>query len=139
MKGTQKVNVKEIRQALKDRINELKGEIAGLADSTAIKESTKSTRRHALRRDLRIASLLAEMALAISAEEISITEEALIGFNQLCFPSDGGSKVEVREGDSILELMEKYAEVKDLLSKLNKAADKIGCKLDFTTGKVVKK
>ena len=139
MKGTQKVNVKEIRQALKDRINELKGEIAGLADSTAIKESTKSTRRHALRRDLRIASLLAEMALAISAEEISITEEALIGFNQLCFPADGGSRVVVQEGDSILLLMEEYSEVKDLLSKLNKAADKIGCRLDFATGKVVKK
>ena len=139
MKKTTVITMKEVREALANRASELKAELADLTNSTAIKESTKSTRRHALRRDLRIASLLAEMALAISAEEISITEEALIGFNQLCFPSDGGSKVEVREGDSILELMEKFAEVKDLLSKLNKAADKIGCKLDFTTGKVVKK
>ena len=139
MKGTQKVNVKEIRQALKDRINELKGEIVGLTNSTTIKESTKSTRRHALRRDLRIVTLLAEVTKTISAEEMMLTEEALMGFNQLCFPSDGGSKVTVQEGDSILLLMEKFADTRDLLSKLNKAADRIGCRLDFATGKVVKK
>ena len=139
MKGTQKVNVKEIRQALKSRIGELKEEIAGLADSTAIKESTKSTRRHALKRDLRIASLLAEVLAASADGELIITDEAQQGFIQLCFPADGGSKVEVKDGDSILQLMEKYSEVKDLLGKLNKAADKIGCRLDFAAGKVVRK
>jgi len=139
MKTTSKISVREINSAAVARIMELKEELAGLTNDTSIKESTKSTRRHALRRDLRIASLLAEMALAIPAEEVAVSDEALVGFNQLCFPSDGGSKVVVEEGDSILELMEKFAEVKDLLSKLNKAADKIGCKLDFTTGKVVKK
>ena len=139
MKGTQKVNVKEIRQALKDRINELKGEIVGLTNSMTIKESTKSTRRHALRRDLRIVTLLAEVTKTISAEEMMLTEEALMGFNQLCYPAVAGSRVVVQEGDSILLLMEEYSEVKDLLSKLNKAADKTGCRLDFATGKVVKK
>ena len=139
MKTTQKISVKEVQQALKIRIGELKSEIAGLVNDESIKESTKSTRRHALRRDLRIASLLAEMALAIPAEELALTDEALQGFNQLCFPSDGGSRVEVKEGDLILSLMEKYSDTKDLLTKLNRAADKIGCRLDFTTGVVVKK
>ncbi len=139
MKKTTRMNAKEAQQTLESRIGELKGELAGLVNNEAIKESTKSTRRHALRRDLRIALLLVDVISSASVEELQVSEEALLGFNQLCFPSDGGSKVTVEEGDSILLLMERFADTRDLLSKLNKAADRIGCRLDFTTGVVVKK
>ena len=139
MKKTTVITMKEVREALANRASELKAELADLTNSTAIKESTKSTRRHALRRDLRIVYLLSETVKAVSSEEMMVSEEALQGFNQLCYPAVAGSKVEVKEGDDILSLMEKYADTADLLKKLNKAADKIGCKLDFTTGKVVKK
>ena len=138
MKTASKISVKEMKEGLEARVAELKKELVGLS-SRDIKKSTESTRRHNLRRELRITILLLETVKAVSSEEMMVSEEALQGFNQLCYPAVAGSKVEVKEGDDILSLMEKYADTADLLKKLNKAADKIGCKLDFTTGKVVKK
>ena len=48
------------------------------------------------------------------------------------------TKITVTEGDSILTLLEKYYGTKRTMTKLMKAAKKIGCVLDFKTGKVVK-
>ena len=137
MKTASKISVKEMKEGLEARVAELKKELVGLS-SRDIKKSTESTRRHNLRRELRITILLLETVKAVSSEEMMVSEEALQGFNQLCFPA-ATKKVEVKEGDLILSLMEKYSDTKDLLTKLNVAAGKIGCRLDFATGKVVKK
>ena len=48
------------------------------------------------------------------------------------------TSVEVQEGDSILELMQKYADKKDLQRKLVQACEKKGLKLDYKSGTVVK-
>ena len=111
------------------------------ADGKTIKDSTVSTMRHHTRRDQRIVALIKEMAAALDeagVKDIKLSEAASLGFTQLCYPEKGGSRVVVEEGDMILDIMQKYPDVKDLLSKVNKAAEKIGCKADFKTGKVVK-
>ena len=48
------------------------------------------------------------------------------------------SSVVVNEGDLILDLLQKYADKKDIATKLNKACEKAGLKLDYAAGKVVK-
>ena len=111
------------------------------ADGKTIKESTVNTMRHHTRRDQRIVALIKEMAAALDeagVKDIELSEAASLGFTQLCYPEKGGTKVTVEEGDSILALMEKYPDTKDLMAKLIKAAENIGCVLDFKTGKVVR-
>ena len=111
------------------------------ADGKTIKESTVNTMRHHTRRDQRIVALIKEMAAALDeagVKDIKLSEAASLGFTQLCYPEKGGTRVTVDEGDSILDLMQKYPDTKDLLTKLNKAAENIGCILDFKSGKVVK-
>ena len=111
------------------------------ADGKTIKDSTVNTMRHHTRRDQRIVALIKEMAAALDeagVKDIKLSEAASLGFTQLCYPEKGGTKVTVDEGDSILALMEKYPDTKDLMAKLIKAAENIGCILDFKTGKVVR-
>ena len=139
--------VKSILEGTEIRSEEVRAILTALkqdktVNGTELKSSTVSTTRHHVTRDSRVLALVAELSLALEkngVHEVKLSDKALQGFNQLCFPESGSSKVVVKEGDSILDLMEKYSETKDLLVKLNKAAEKVGCRLNFTTGIVVKK
>ena len=44
------------------------------------------------------------------------------------------SLVEVHEGDSILELLQKYADKKDIQKKIQTACEKVGLVMNFKTG-----
>ena len=46
--------------------------------------------------------------------------------------------VEVHEGDNVMELMEKYKDVKDVYHKMMKAAEEAGLKANFAKGIFVK-
>lgn len=135
-----------VLEGAKERSEELKLAIIRLtegktAEGKTLKESTVSTMRHHLKRDQRMVALITEMAAALKeagVKELKLSEAASLGFTQLCYPEKGGSKVVVEEGDNLLDIMQKYSEVKDLLAKVTKAAEKIGCKPDFAAGKIVK-
>ena len=45
----------------------------------------------------------------------------------------------VQEGDMIMDLMQKYEDVKDVYHRMMKAADEVGLKPDFAKGIFVKK
>ena len=110
-------------------------------EGKTLKESTVSTMRHAVRRDQRIVALIKDLAHALQEngiKEVKLSEASLQGFNQVCYPEKGGNKVEVEEGESLIAVMERYSETKDALAKVSKAAEKIGCKIDFASGKIVK-
>lgn len=135
-----------VLEGAKERSEELRLSIIRLtegktAEGKTLKESTVSTMRHHLKRDQRMVALITEMASALKeagVKELKLSEAASLGFTQLCYPEKGGSKVTVEEGDSLLSIMETYKETKDLLAKVTKAAEKIGCKPDFATGKIIK-
>ena len=144
--GSQMTTIKTIVEGLEERAEELRLAMIMLndgksADGKTIKDSTVNTMRHHTRRDQRIVALTLEMAKKMDEEGITglkLSEAASLGFTQLAFPEKGGTRVTVDEGDSILALMEKYPDTKDLMAKLIKAAENIGCVLDFKTGKVVR-
>ena len=138
--------IKTVLEGSTERSEELRLAMIMLTDGKSVdgktlKESTVNTMRHHTRRDQRIVALIKEMAAALDeagVKDIKLSEAASLGFTQLCYPEKGGTKVTVDEGDSILALMEKYPDTKDLMAKLIKAAENIGCVLDFKTGKVVR-
>jgi len=130
----------ELLGSLVEHENDLRNKIIKLQARNDVSKSTKSTQRHHLRREQRITTLLKEVVSSSKDDEIKLSDEALIGFNQLCVRTGKViTRIEVEEGDSILELMSEYEDIRDLKKKLDKAAEKIGCKLNFATGLVEKK
>ena len=98
----------------------------------------KATQRHHVTRDIRILKALKELLLK-APDGFVFSEEAYHGFEQLTDPAPVTPPIVVKEGDAILTLMQTYDGRKDLLKKLNTAADSAGLMLDFTLGSVVRK
>lgn len=138
--------IKTILEGVEERNEEIRLALISLtngktAEGKTLKENTVSTMRHHMKRDQRMLTLIKELATALDEngiKDVKLSEASLQGFNQVCFPEKGGSKVVVEEGDNLLDIMQKYSEVKDLLAKVTKAAEKIGCKPDFAAGKIIK-
>lgn len=126
-------------QLIDDKLNELKAVIAETKTSDAISKNTRSTKLYALGRDRRILHLIRTLMEAnpdIVLDNADMDTFVLI--TTLASERTVQSSVTVKEGDSILDLLQKYADKKDISSKLNKACEKAGLKLDYASGKVVK-
>lgn len=126
-------------QLIDDKLNELKAVIAETKTSDAISKNTRSTKLYALGRDRRILHLIRTLMEAnpdIVLDNADMDTFVLI--TTLASERTVQSSVVVNEGDSILDLLQKYADKKDISSKLNKACEKAGLKLDYASGKVVK-
>lgn len=126
-------------QLIDDKLNELKAVIAETKTSDAISKNTRSTKLYALGRDRRVLHLIRTLMEAnpdIALDNADMDTFVLI--TTLASERTVQSSVVVNEGDSILDLLQKYADKKDISSKLNKACEKAGLKLDYASGKVVK-
>lgn len=73
------------------------------------------------------------------AEEVAMTDELEVDLMAILEPSKGRSSVVVHEGDTLLELWQKYSEVPDMMAKINKACDKAGLIIDGTTGALIRR
>lgn len=126
-------------QLIDDKLNELKAVIAETKTSDAISKNTRSTKLYALGRDRRVLHLIRTLMEAnpdIVLDNADMDTFVLI--TTLAGERTVAASVTVKEGDSILDLLQKYADKKDISSKLNKACEKAGLKLDYASGKVVK-
>lgn len=126
-------------QLIDDKLNELKAVIAETKTSDAISKNTRSTKLYALGRDRRVLHLIRTLMEAnpdIALDNADMDTFVLI--TTLASERTVQSSVVVNEGDSILDLLQKYADKKDISTKLSKACEKAGLKLDYATGKVVK-
>ena len=109
---------------INDRIAELnkKGEDKALSNSD----------RYKCRRD---ASILRLIANHVDDKELDAEDDDTLG--RLLNP-EVYEPILINEGDSIMKLLEDNQDRRDVMGKLNKAAEKAGLKLDFGSGKVVK-
>lgn len=122
-----------------EKLNELKSTIATTKTSDTISKNTRSTKLYALGRDRRVLHLIRTLVEAnpdVKLDEADSNTFVLI--TTLATERTVSASVEVKEGDSILDLLQKYADKKDISTKLNKACEKAGLKLDYAAGKVVK-
>lgn len=118
-----------------DKINELRQRNKELksADCTLTK-NTISSQLYKNGRELRVLKLIkALLDDALTQENI----DTLVSITTLV-EERKVSVVQVKEGDSILEVLQKYSDVKNLSEKLEKTCNKEGLKLDYTAGKIVK-
>jgi hypothetical protein len=115
-------------EGLADRKEELTRKVGTLLDKE------KATQRYHVKRDINVLSLIEEL-LKTASKDVGLSEKAVKTFLQLTEPQQVTvTTVEVKMGDRILDLMQKYADVKNLLPRLEKAANKVGCTVNFNSG-----
>lgn len=74
----------------------------------------------------------------IEGDEVAMTSELEDDLLAMLEASKGRSSVVVHEGDTLLELWQKYSEVPDMMKKVNAQLEKNGWVIDGTTGAVIK-
>lgn len=122
---------------VQEKINDLKSQIATMKTNETLSKNTRGTQLYKLGRERRVLHLIASLLkddTKLEGDDL----DTFVLITTLSSERAERSSVEVKEGDSILELMQKYEEKKDLQKKLVTACEKAGLKLDYTSGKVVK-
>ena len=129
------INVKcnELYSMIKD----LQSNVAGLS------ENTVRTQTFQKRKELHSLLVLKEVCNALKVrdvEEIQLHDTIVDWFKSLTTLSSTRKakyEVTVKEGDSIMKLLQEHATVKDVWNKIQKSADKQG--LMIKDGKIVRK
>lgn len=126
-------------QLIDEKLNELKSTIASTKTNGSISVNTRSTKLYALGKERRVLHLI--RSLIENNPDVKLSEDdanTFILITTLASERTIQSAIEVHEGDTILGLLEKYRERKNIADKLNKACERAGLKLDYTKGIVVK-
>ena len=129
------MNKSQSVKLIDEKVNELKATIASLKTNEALSKSTRGTQLYARGRERRVLLLIRELISNCNAEtklsEASMDTFVLI--TTLASERTQQKAVEVKEGDKLMDLLKKYEDRKDILKKLQAAAEKIDCVVDFTT------
>lgn len=134
------MNIELAVEATTLKIQESVSALNALMESD-VSENTKRTQKYQRTRDIRtlhiIKSLLEKMDKNMDMRDVLDGPDTLPWFESLVtLASERKAKyvVEVREGDKVIELMEKYRDVKDIYKKMMKAAEDAGLRADFNKG-----
>ena len=122
---------------VQEKINDLKSQIAAIKTNETLSKNTRGTQLYKLGRDRRVLHLIASLLkddTKLEGDDL----DTFVLITTLSSERAERTSIEVKEGDTILELMQKYEEKRDLQKKLIAACEKAGLKLDYTSGKLVK-
>ena len=133
-----KVNETKINysQLCEEKIADLKSAIAAMKTNESISKNTRGTQLYKLGRERRVLHLINSL-IAQLGDNVKFSKDDMDTFvliTTLTSERAERSSVEVHEGDSIQELLEKYQDKKDILKKLQTACEKAGLKMNFKTG-----
>lgn len=122
---------------VQEKIAELTKTIAALKTDESISKNTRGTQLYARGRERRVLRLIGSLIEA-AGDEVQLSPEDADTFALITTLSTERklTKYEFHEGDNIFELMQKYENLsrKDMEQKL----EKIGLKMDFAAGIIVK-
>ena len=129
------MNKSQSIKLIDEKIDELKSTIASLKVNETLSKATRGTQLYARGRERRILQLVKELVSAVPAET-KLTEASMDTFvliTTLASERVQQKAVEVKEGDKLMDLLKKYEDRKDILKKLQAAAEKIDCVVDFAS------
>lgn len=121
-----------------EKINELKSVIAETKTDDKITRNTRGTKLYKLGRNRRVLCLIRTLLDTYDENKLSDADKDTLTLLTTLENERTVYKVEVHEGDSIMNLLQEYQDVKDIMSKITKACERSGLKQDFTTGTIVK-
>ena len=129
------MNKSQSIKLIDEKIDELKTTIAALKVNKTLSKATRGTQLYGRGRERRVLQLVKELISAVPAEtklsEASINTFVLI--TTLASERTRYDAVEIKEGDKLMDLLKKYEDRKDILKKLQAAAEKLDCVVDFAT------
>lgn len=126
-------------QLIDEKLNELKSTIASTKTNDSISVNTRSTKLYTLGKERRVLHLI--RSLIENNPDIKLSDDdanTFVLITTLASERAVQVSIEVHEGDTILSLLEKYKERRNIAAKLNTACEKAGLKLDYAKGIVVK-
>ena len=137
-----KINYSQINysQICEEKIADLKSQIAAMKVNESISKNTRGTQLYKLGRERRVLHLINSL-IAQLGDKIKLNKDDMDTFvliTTLTSERAVRSSIEVKEGDSILELLQKYDGVKDIQKKLQTACEKVGLVMNFKTGLIEK-
>lgn len=129
------MNKSQTVKFIDEKVEELKSTIASLKTNETLSKSTRGTQLYARGRERRVLLLIRELVSncndSMKLSEPSMNTLTLI--TTLASERTQQKAVEVKEGDKLMDLLKKYEDRKDILKKLQAAAEKIDCVVDFAT------
>lgn len=129
------MNKSQTIKLIDEKVDELKATIASLKTNDTLTKSTRGTQLYARGRERRVLQLVKELISNCNAET-KLSESSmntLVLITTLASERVKQQAVEVKEGDKLMDLLKKYEDRKDILKKLQAAAEKIDCVVDFAT------
>lgn len=123
-------------QLCEEKIADLKSQIAAMKTNESISKNTRGTQLYKLGRDRRVLHLINSLITQVG-DKVKFDKDDMDTFvliTTLAGERVERSPIEVKEGDSIQELLEKYQDKKDILKKLQNACNKANLVMNFKTG-----
>lgn len=121
---------------VEEKIADLKSAIAAMKVNETLSKNTRGTQLYKLGRERRVLHLINSLITQLG-DKIKLSEDDMDTFvliTTLSGERASRTSVEVHEGDSILELLQKYADKKDIQKKIQTACEKVGLVMNFKTG-----
>ena len=127
-------------QLVDEKIADLKSQIAAMKVNETLSKNTRGTQLYKLGRERRVLHLINSLITQLG-DKVKFDKDDMDTFvliTTLAGERTARSSIEVKEGDSILELLQKYADKKDIQKKLQTACEKAGLIMNFKTGFIEK-
>lgn len=123
-----------------EKINELKSSIAAMKTNETLSKATRGTQLYKMGRERRVLHLVKSLVEQCDSK-LKLSEDDMETFTlitTLISERTPRSSVECKEGDSITELLTKYAEIRDVYGKLTRYCESHGLIMDCANNKIVK-
>lgn len=111
-----------------DKIAELTKKIATTKTSDVLTKNTRGTQLYKLGRERRTVALIKELL----TDNTTLSDASISTLNLLITPTEQrimSTKVTCKEGDNLIDILEKYKDVKDVYGKLMRFCEQNGLKL----------
>lgn len=120
-------------EALKEQLSDVKADYAATINSDSISKNTKHTKSYNLRKEIKRLTVIQGLTTLISTEALEGLMKKDKNFKEsflsILNPEEGGSRIIVKEGDTILGLLQANSGAKDVYNRALNYAEKNGLKL----------
>lgn len=130
--------VKTFVTLINDKYDEVSKDYSAMKTNDDVTKATRNNRLFHFNRERKVLSLIKEL-LTSMPDEAKLSDDAVEVLNTItALKADRQIyAVEVAVGDRLLDIMQKYSDTKDLLNKVNKAAERVNAHVDFESGTIV--
>lgn len=130
LRGNTMKSICSLISDVQDRIDVLKGKNDRIQNDATLSSNTKKTQNYQINHELKLLTAVMSCLNYMSLKRIDKIPENLEKDISAIIPQEvKKTTIEVHEGDNIIQLLDKYNNVKDIYKKLTKACDDAGLKI----------